>query len=150
MAHSLGGIVVKEVGLPTKLPRRLRSNTDDFKVLRRSEGADDTEIRNLLRATHALVFLGTPHRGTGYAPIGEVVRRVVSALGFDTNDKQIRALQFDSIELELSREEFARQWRKDYFLVRTFQEGQGMKATNFKRLNEKVKGPVGIVIIFSY
>jgi len=94
--------------------------------------------------------LGTPHRGIGDAPIAEVVRRIVATVGFDTNDKQIRALHFDSIEPELSREDFARQWREDYFLVRTFQEGKGMKATNIKGLNKKVKGSVGIIIIFLF
>ena len=72
--------------------------------------------------------------------MGDVACRIASVVGFDTNNKQIRALQFDSTELELSREEFAKLWRKKYFLVRTFQEGQGAKATSFCGLNEKVTG----------
>ena len=68
----------------------------------------------------------------------DVARSIASAVGFDTNDRQIRGLQFDSIELELSREAFAKQWRQDLFAVRTFQEGQGMKATSLGGFNEKV------------
>ncbi|MCJ1250247.1 hypothetical protein MMC30_007473 [Trapelia coarctata] len=101
VAHSLGGIIVKE-------------------VLRRSEGNEDVKLRSIFTATYGVVFLGTPHRGSNRLA------------------KQIRALQFDSSELELSREEFAKQWRRECFLVRTFQEGQGMKGTRLGGFNEKV------------
>lgn len=70
--------------------------------------------------------------------MGDVARSIASAVGFDTNDKLVRALQFDSPELELSREEFAQMLRQNCFLVRTFQEGHGMKATSFGGFNEKV------------
>jgi hypothetical protein len=87
-------------------------------------------------STSAVLFLGTPHRGSGYAPLGDTLRRVVSAFGFDTNDRNIRALRFDSPELELSREEFLRLWRRRNFTVRTFQEAQGL--TLVKAFSDKV------------
>lgn len=61
------------------------------------------------------------------ASMAETVRRIVAISGCDTNDKNIRALHFDSPELEVSREEFVRQWRQNKFIVKTFQESQGFK-----------------------
>ncbi|KAM3078520.1 hypothetical protein ACMFMG_006392 [Clarireedia jacksonii] len=78
-------------------------------------------------ATKAIFFLGTPHRGSNMAPLGETIRKIVAITGVDTNSKNIRALHFDSTELEISREEFMRKWRQGSFIVRTFQEGQGFK-----------------------
>ena len=95
-------------------------------MLRRSQGDEDVSISDIVASTSAVLFLGTPHRGSSYAPMGETLRRIVSAFGFDTNDRNIRALHFDSIELELSREEFLKIWRARAFEVRTFQEAQGL------------------------
>ncbi|MCJ1321376.1 hypothetical protein MMC15_006720 [Xylographa vitiligo] len=117
VAHSLGGIVVKE-------------------VLRRSESDEEERLRDIASSTHAIVFLGTPHRGSGYASLGNVVQNIVAIVGFDTNDKHIQALQFDGSELERSREDFTKLWRRDGFQVRTFQESLGMKG--IRGLNEKV------------
>jgi len=70
--------------------------------------------------------------------MGDVARSIASAVGFDTNDKLVRALQFDSPETELSRAEFAKMLRKESFLVRTFQEGHGMMHTSFEDFNLRV------------
>jgi hypothetical protein len=60
----------------------------------------------------------------------------VSAVGFDTSDHNLRALNFGSPELEVSQEEFLKHWRDKNFTVRTFHEGRGMKG--FKGLRGKV------------
>ena len=80
--------------------------------------------------------MGTPHRGSKIAPAGNIIRGIVAAAGFDTNDRNIKALNFDSIESELSREEFTKDWKTGAFEVRTFQESQGM--TGLKGFNGKV------------
>ena len=107
-----------------------------YQVLRRSESDEEERLRNIASSTHAIVFLGTPHRGSGYASLGNVVQNIVAIVGFDTNDKHIQALQFDGSELERSREDFTKLWRRAGFQVRTFQESLGMKG--IRGLNEKV------------
>lgn len=121
VAHSLGGIIVKE-------------------VLRRSQSSDEKNIQNIVESTRAIVFLGTPHRGSAdMAALGDVVRRVASTiLRVDTNAVILRALGVDSPELELCRETFITQWRFYDFRVKTFQEALGMTSVNLGLLNEKV------------
>lgn len=105
-------------------------------ALRRAEIAEDESLRDFQDSLNAIVFLGTPHRGSGYAPVGEVVRRIVAATGLDTSNRNLRTLRYDSPELELSREEFSRHFRQGRFVVKTFQEARGFKG--LRGLNEKI------------
>ena len=82
------------------------------------------------------MFLGTPHRGSGHASLGDTIRRIVSVVGFDTHDQILQALQPGSEILELGREEFCEIWRERGFKVRTFQESQGIAGV--RGLNGKV------------
>jgi len=121
VAHSLGGILVKE-------------------VLRRSNDSTQDGLNDIVWSTCAVVFLGTPHRGSAkLANIGDIFRRTASAiLGVDSNDTILRALGADSPELELGRESFIALWRKYKFSVKTFQEALPLTGVNISVLNELV------------
>jgi len=110
-------------------------------VLRRSESSDEKSINNIIESTEAIVFLGTPHRGSAdMVALGDVVRRIASIiLRFDTNPAILRALGLDSPELELCQESFITQWRVYDFRVKTFQEALSMSGVNLGFLNEKVR-----------
>lgn len=112
-----------------------------LQVLRRA-ASDDTEptLLDIYTSTKAILFLGTPHRGSGKAEIAEVVRRIISATGFDTTDQNIRALQVSSLELELFHELFMNLYNRKYrqFKVLTFQEAKGVAGINYLKLNERV------------
>ncbi|KAK0737212.1 hypothetical protein B0T21DRAFT_159826 [Apiosordaria backusii] len=122
VAHSLGGLLVKEM------------------LRRAEESGEHTSIRDILTSTVAVIFLGTPHRGSAdFAKLGDIVRRVAgTVLRVDTNSNIIRALGIDSPVLELSRESFLRQWQTYGFQVKTFQEGRAMTGINIGRLKDKV------------
>jgi hypothetical protein len=68
---------------------------------------------NIILSTAAVIFLGTPHRGSpGLANLGEIVRRIASTvLRVDSNATVLRTLGCNSPELELCRELFTTQWR---------------------------------------
>ena len=83
------------------------------------------------------MFPGTPHRGSDHASLGDTVRRIVSAVGFDTHGQILQALQPGGEILELAREEFCELWREKGFTVRTFQESQGIAGV--RGLNGKVR-----------
>ncbi|KAJ0114829.1 hypothetical protein J7T55_004571 [Diaporthe amygdali] len=111
-----------------------------IQALRRCESMEDPEFQDIIRSTHAIVFLGTPHRGSpGLASTADVVRRIAGAvLRFDSHDSILRSLGIDAPELELSRESFVSQWRKFQFTVKTFQEAHALTGVKLGLLNDKV------------
>ncbi|KAH8653107.1 WD40-repeat-containing domain protein [Tricladium varicosporioides] len=126
IAHSLGGILVKE-------------------ALRRSEADPDPKINNIFTSTTGVFFFGTPHRGSNdWASFGQGIATVAGRLlGVDTNDKVIHALLPTSPELELCRESFAVQWvkRGDTLTVRTFQESKGVTGIRWGGFNQLIVPP---------
>lgn len=123
LAHSLGGILVKE-------------------ALRRSEHDPDEDIQRIYRSTAGIFFFGTPHRGSrDWASLGDGVVRIASCLlGMDVNSQVIHALLPTGPELELCRESFAVQWekRRTSLTVRTFQESKGISGIRWGGLNQLV------------
>ena len=94
-------------------------------------------MKDVYKSSSAIVFLGTPHRGSDHASLGDTIRRIVSAVGFDTQGQVLQALQPGSEILELAREEFCELWRLKGFAVRTFQESQGIAGV--RGFNGKVR-----------
>ena len=119
VAHSLGGLLVKE-------------------VLRRSETSHESTLQDIV-STAAIFFMGTPHRGSSdFANLGDTVRGIASiVLRVDSNATILRALGEDCPELELSRESFIQQWHKYNFKVKTFQESQGITGVHFLLSNQR-------------
>lgn len=121
VAHSLGGIIVKE-------------------ALRESEDSDKEHQKDIIKSTVAVMFLGTPHRGSNMAGLGEIAKDVAAvALRFDTNSDILGALSVDSPQLDVCRRSFVRQWNKYNFQVKTFQESKGLTGVNIGRLNDLVR-----------
>lgn len=127
IAHSLGGIIVKE-------------------ALRRSEVDPDPKINNILNSTRGVFFFGTPHRGSkDWASFGEGLTKVASILlGLDSNDQILHALLPSGPELDLCRESFITQWMKhaDRIIVRTFQESKGVTGVRWANFNKLVMEPI--------
>ncbi|KAF8248666.1 hypothetical protein K440DRAFT_490227, partial [Wilcoxina mikolae CBS 423.85] len=86
LVHSLGGIILKDIEIR----------------------ADDRDLRNIYVSTFAIIFFGTPHRGSGSASWGLMAKNAAVAAGFDANDRILRDLKVDSAILEDLREEFNR------------------------------------------
>ncbi|KAK3987982.1 hypothetical protein QBC44DRAFT_111760 [Cladorrhinum sp. PSN332] len=121
VAHSLGGLLVKE-------------------VLRRSDASNEPEFKSIVLSTRGVIFLGTPHRGSSeMADLGQIVRNVASSvLRMDTNEPLLRVLGTDSPELELGRDSFTELWERYGFRVKTFQEAYGISGVKVGPLNAKV------------
>lgn len=84
IAHSLGGILVKE-------------------VLRRSKADPDPTINKIFTSTSRILFFGTPYRGSkDQASFGEGLAGLAGRLlGVDKNDQIVHALLPTGPELEL-------------------------------------------------
>jgi hypothetical protein len=81
VAHSLGGLLVKEA-----LVEARKSSQDPTKL-------------DVFESTFAILFFGTPHRGSGDAKWGLMLSTIVSA-AFDTNKTILRTLEPDSEKLD--------------------------------------------------
>ncbi|KAK4163895.1 hypothetical protein QBC43DRAFT_318890 [Cladorrhinum sp. PSN259] len=120
VAHSLGGIVVKE-------------------MLSRSSMSVEPQLRNIVESTAAVLFLGTPHRGSqDLAAMGEWFRSIISALRIETTPAILNALGLKTTDLERAQEAFSQIWHKYGFQVKTFQEGLGLTGVNLGVLGNKV------------
>src|SRR5204862_7284850 len=75
-------------------------------VLWRASLENDSSLLSVYKSTHAILFLGTPHRGSEWAQSGDTLRRIATVAGFDTSNKNIRALEIDSSELNTCQENF--------------------------------------------
>lgn len=119
VAHSLGGIIVKE-------------------MLAISSTSTEKELRDIVGSTASVIFLGTPHRGSPIAALGGLARILVSAIGMETNSAILDALGLRTSDLERAQEAFSGLWRKYNFRVKTFQEGLGLTGVNLGIFGNKV------------
>lgn len=121
VAHSMGGLVLKD-------------------TLRRSRGAEGyrKDDRRLYDSTFAIIFMGTPHRGSEYASMGLMARNIAVAAGFDTNAKNLRDLSTTSATLQRLAEDFIPVLDDGKIAFYTFQEGKGYKGTSALGLNGRI------------
>uniref|UniRef100_A0A8H7K4X3 Nephrocystin 3-like N-terminal domain-containing protein n=1 Tax=Bionectria ochroleuca TaxID=29856 RepID=A0A8H7K4X3_BIOOC len=120
VAHSLGGIVVKE-------------------MLAISSAWPTPEYQDVVRSTSAVVFLGTPHRGSpDLASFGEWARSFISAFRIQTTSDILDALGMKNTDLERAQEAFSAVWQTYDFRIKTFQEGLGLRGINLGVLGNKV------------
>jgi hypothetical protein len=125
------------LSLANHLASELYKLTGPWMLLCASE-SDRKVQQDLCNSTQAILFLGTPHRGSAYAGVGETIRRIVSHAGFDTANQNIRALEIDGALLERCDERFQKLRNRCGFEIHTFQEARAMKGTQILSLNEKV------------
>ncbi|KAK5652462.1 hypothetical protein OQA88_10506 [Cercophora sp. LCS_1] len=109
VAHSLGGIVVKE-------------------ALRQAErhGPSKPHLHQIYESTIGILFFGTPHRGGNVpsfpaAPILGLIGRITHKI----NDNTLQDLQPDSQMLEQLRTEFPKLCRAKKWMIYSFQEEIG-------------------------
>lgn len=120
IAHSLGGIVVKE-------------------MLAKSSASTDDRLHDVVDSAAAVIFLGTPHRGSrGLATLGDRARSIVNALRMRTNPSILDALRLKTNDLERAQESFSAAWNQYDFRVKTFQEGLGLTGLNLGPFGKKV------------
>ena len=71
----------------------------DFKALNQSLNAP-THQKAIAAATAGVCFLGTPHRGTSVAALGETVYRISKLWGKSPNLRVLQALRYDAETLD--------------------------------------------------
>ncbi|KAL8891195.1 MAG: hypothetical protein Q9192_005775 [Flavoplaca navasiana] len=127
IAHSLGGIVVKE-------------------LLRQSNGSQmyHSHLHQVFKATAAIIFFGTPHGGADPRGLREhVVEQVARAAGFTVNEQILSTLMPTSERLRELRDEFGLLARRESWIIYSFQEQYGVQALGGKKVVEDVSSYLG-------
>lgn len=96
--------------------------------------------RKVYLSTRALFFLGTPHRGSGYAEWGEIARGLAGVV-FDTNPSLIKHLKVNGEPLMQLEKNFGLLVYRRTFWTYTFIEAKGFKPVPF------LKSKVGLCLI---
>ncbi|RYP93093.1 hypothetical protein DL770_000839 [Monosporascus sp. CRB-9-2] len=120
VAHSLGGIIVKE-------------------MLRRANGCQSCQrhLHNVFDSTIGIVFFGTPHGGSD--PRGflrHVAETLIRAAGFSVNDQIVNTLLPSAERLRELRDEFGPIAHEQNWTVHSFQEELGIKYLNGRKVVE--------------
>jgi hypothetical protein len=112
IAHSLGGLLLKAV-------LRQASETD-------ATTPDGRVIHDVSESTIGTIFLGTPHRGSDYAQLGELIANVARAVQFDRSNNVLKDLNINSTILEILNDSFKKMCSTQKFTLVTFEEGRGL------------------------
>ena len=107
VAHSLGGILVKE-------------------GLHWSKSHISPRYQQLHQCTKHVVFLGVPHRGSKMANMGETLARLANASLQDTNKHLVSSLEVENELLDRINSEFVKMVQLEDFSIYSFQESSGL------------------------
>jgi surfactin synthase thioesterase subunit len=122
VAHSLGGIIVKE-------------------ALRRSNGFQTRQIHlhEIYKSTVAILFFGTPHSGADPRSfIHHIAGKVIRASGFAVNKEIVNTLLPNSDRLRELRDEFSPMVRQKKWIIYSFQEQYGVQLLNNNKVSKSL------------
>jgi hypothetical protein len=119
VAHSLGGIIVKE-------------------ALRRSHGFRmyQSHLHGIYESTVAVMFFGTPHSGADPRNLlHHIAEKVIRAAGVQVNEQIVDSLLPSSERLRELRDEFGPMAHQKGWIIHSFQEQYGVAALNNKKVS---------------
>ncbi|KAI1091145.1 hypothetical protein F5B19DRAFT_285669 [Rostrohypoxylon terebratum] len=127
VAHSLGGIMIKE-------------------MLRRSKGCHmgQVHLRDIFESTVGIMFFGTPHAGAD--PRGflqRVAEKAIKAAGFSVNEQVVNTLLPSSERLRELRVEFGPMGQERNWIIHSFQEQVGVRVLNYQKVVEDTSSCLG-------
>jgi hypothetical protein len=121
VAHSLGGIVIKEM-----LRRSSKCNIGQPR---------QSHLYNMFTSTIGLMFFGTPHGGADPRSfIHHVAESVVKVMGWRVNNQIVNALLPSSERLEELRVEFGPIAQEQEWIIHSFQESLGVKVLSDRKV----------------
>jgi hypothetical protein len=79
-------------------------------------------LSEILPATFGVFFLGTPHRGSPTASLGETLHRITKLWGRSPNLQILQALKYDAETLDRAQTSFKQTLLSQKIEVRSFRE----------------------------
>ena len=124
LAHSLGGIVVKEM---------LRQS---YRYSKHQQ-----HLQTIAIATVGVIFFGTPHSGADpQRLLRTVALNVASVMGLKVNERVLESLLPSSDRLIELRNEFGPIAHEHGWTIQSFQEDHGIKALNGRKVGQRNRG----------
>ncbi|KAL7621867.1 hypothetical protein AAE478_007367 [Parahypoxylon ruwenzoriense] len=114
IAHSLGGIIVKE-------------------MLRRSSRCrlGQAHLHGIFESTSGIIFFGTPHAGADpRSVLHRIAERAIKAAGFSVNEQIVSTLLPSAERLKELRDEFGPTAQEQNWAIHSFQEQIGVRLLN--------------------
>lgn len=111
-----------------------------IQTLRQSQLASDTkeDLRGVHASTIAILFFGTPHRGSDWVNAGKMAQNFANALGFSTSSMNLDLLTKNNPMLEQLRDDFTDLLDISKLQVTSYQEQKGYARTSVKGLDNLV------------
>ena len=127
-------------------------DSNGVKALRISAIANDNDadLKDIYQSTFAILFFGTPHRGSDWTDAGLIARNFAAVLGFSTTDYNLRALRGNTEILEILRDDFARMLAKEAFYITSFQESMGYKGVKGLDTKVQILGSIRILYVLTH
>ncbi|TRX90296.1 hypothetical protein FHL15_008841 [Xylaria flabelliformis] len=117
VAHSLGGLVVKA-------------------AINGMHSSIDPRYEQFSRRIHAVIFCGTPHRGSDAAAWGKLASNLLAMALMDSNSRLLSDMRVDSRILRSIQADFLKALHRAPMSIHSFQEGRAL--TGVRGLNDKV------------
>lgn len=108
VGHSLGGLVIKTVRGSSLLKDKMMQEADSLEALLNSYMADIDHLeeqKSIELSTYAVMFLGTPHRGSEGARLAKVLTTILSIFSH-TNIKPLHQMESDGEWVEELQERY--------------------------------------------
>ncbi|KAI9761363.1 MAG: hypothetical protein M1840_001959 [Geoglossum simile] len=133
VAHSLGGLICEDVSFASSNSSPYEANSRAFQALVSSQQRPDRHLRKIVESTRGIIFLGTPHRGSGLSRWARMLAKAISLIK-QTNPQILQVLQPDSEVLARIQESF-------YTMVRARNQ-QGFRPLEITCFFEELPLPV--------
>jgi hypothetical protein len=120
VAHSLGGIIVKE-------------------AIRRSHGfqTHQSHLHDIYESTIGVIFFGTPHGGADpRSPFHHIAENILKVMGCSVNEQIVNTLLPTSERLRELRDEFSPMAHRKGWIIHSFQEQYGVLLLNGKKVSD--------------
>ena len=91
-----------------------------------------SEQHTIYESTAAIIFLGTPHRGSGLAGVGETVTRAAKLILRESNNNLVRSMDYNSEILSNIHEEFRKVITAKDIQLHSFRESRGLSVVKGK------------------